>query len=1112
MAKTGQLVERTKTSLKVKSIKKDYKKWFYVVEYNGQEHELKMFDFQKDESQPEIIACLVEREINGQTVVKQDLAPLIAKRYPVGKTAKFILRRNDSRNGQYDAISEESFKFYLDNPQNKYYINNSVALCRVKSVEDVKVFVEEVQAAKNETADLTKFIEPQGILDIARDIHINPALLRWFVNVFNKNLDFTEPRALLKSGSADWVIKTVNVILTCMPVWVNKFKKAKHKEDALSELRRICIATLEQSSLATGSDKSSEFLRKILAKCVTTTDEFSSAIDKIENGKVEQYVQGILNSLSQTAYIYDPERRLDVMMAAFALDASLMERFFPELLKTLANRGCSDWAQEPIRSAILHLLCEYIEINESDVNKVIDLSLGNNKSKAADMMKALLAVMLLSDEKDDINRRLLFARLCRYSSLYSPNPSGRQSLNDKAYGFLLTHVPSQLPFGWSDMKFSADTLGVKVGAAPLLGGPSDTMCYEGRRVVVKVRDGNVAIVPFLGHKMREVLPSGLCGWKNFQIYIGNKNFNKSVKADTDDITDLRKFWREIEDCLFEENIEESDSSDSSVTPKVPAEEGDEVLIRISSIAMGKDRNDNPIFHAVIVDDHIEGEGVITPRDIVHYNVKYAKVADFMSQDGHPLLLRATVTKVTSNGVCTFSMVKHLDDFISEFAQEGDEVLCRMTIRTADDGNLLISEKGYSVKVDYDEEFQLASGDLVYVEINTVLPEGKVEGTFIGVPDGYADLTDSKCLRAIMREYAEGEYVDVEEADVEQSEEEYDCMQDGSDIERDELRELMSIIERQSILASSRAQSFNLLAMARILALAMDDVRKANEYHDRMIFIHLMQQYAVNQWVDADEFESHYNNSKNLLDGYPDMMDQVLRLFCISRMDKPDSEAGLVDVIQRRRDSLTADVASLVIAYNALRRHNLESERRSIRNKINELLGVETRDVSDLEYMGEEGALLEFKSSLVFPPDNNMRPDKERQCHKLLTVVCGMMNNVHKACLMVGVNDSGLAVGLDNDFREFAGKSIYDEQKCRDMMNVFFSNMIQNHMTPGASSFVKTRFENHNDRSVYVVEVEPASSVIRVDGKCYRRVGSTTQGIGDEEAKKVEELKKQKRVG
>lgn len=1110
MAKTGQLVERIKTSLKLKDIKKDFKAWYYVVEYDGQEYSLKMFDFQKTQKRPEIIECLVERKINGAPEVKQDLAPLIAKRYPVGKSAKFQLRRNDSRNGQYDAISEEGFKFYLANPKNKYYTNNSEVLCQVKSVYDVKVYVEEVQATKNEIANFSKFIDPQGILDIANGININPALIRWFVGIFNRNIDFTEPRALLESGSADWVIKTVNVMLSGMPGWVNKFKKAKHKKETLSELRRICIATLEQSGLATGPDRVTEQLRIILAKCVTATDVFNSAIDKIENGKIELYVQGILDSLSQTAYIYDPERRLDVMLAAFALDAKLKERFFHELLEVLANHGNSDWAQEPIRSALLHMLCGYVELNAQDVNKVIDLRLGNNKNKAADMMRALLATIILSDENDEINRRLLFARLCRYSSLYSPNLSGRQALNDKAYGFLLTRVPSLLPFGWNDMKFSADTLGVKAGAAPLLNGPSDVMCYEGRKVVVKVCEGNVTIAPNYAHKLREVLPSDLCGWKNFQILIGNKNFNKTVKADTDDIADLRKFWREVEDCLFEVSADGGCSADSPVVPKVAAEEGDEVLIRISGVENGKDRYDNPLFHAVIVDDHIEGEGVISPRDMVHYNVKYAKVTDFMSEDGHPLLLRASVVNVGSNGVCVFSMIKQVDCFVSDYVQEGDELLCRMTVRTPDGGNLLISERGFSLKVECDEEFQPVNGDLVGVEILTVNPDGKVDGAFIGSYDGYADLSDCKCLRTILREYAEDVYMDVDDDVFEQSEDESENLQNDRCIDSGELRELMSIVERQSTLATSRAQSFNLLAMARILALAMDDIRKANEYHDRMIFIHLMQQYAVNQWIDADEFESHYENSKNLLDGYPDMMDQVLRLFCIARMDKAGAEPELVDIIERCRGSLTADVASLVIAYNALRPHNLETERRGIRNKINELLGVETRDVSDLDYLGEEGAQLEFKSSLVFPPDNNMRPDKERQCLRLLQVVCGMMNNSQKAVLMVGVNDSGLAVGLDNDFREFAGMSIYDEQKCRDMMDVFFSNMMQSHMK-GASTFVKTHFENHNGRSVYVVEVEPASSVIRVDGVCYRRVGSTTRRMTEDEVTTVEELKVSKRA-
>ncbi len=1107
MAQTSQYVERTKMSLKLKDIKKDYKRWYYVVEYNGQDYELKMFDFQKTESRPDTIECLIERKINGRPEVKQDLAPLIARRYPVGKTAKFTLRRDFARGGQYDAISEEGFKFYLSNQKNKYYANNSEVKCKVLLVEEVKVLVAEAETSKNEKDDLTKFIAPQGILDIANGININPSVLRWAVNIFGHNVDFAEARMLLEENSPYWIVKAIDVILSHMPEWLNGLRCSKQKKDVLHELRRVCIATLEQSGLVSGADKIAEILRQKLAECVTSTDEFNAAIEKLDDGTICQYVQGIINSLSQTAYIYDSGRRLDVLMAAFALDSDLMGEFFPQLLETLAKRGIADWKQEPIRSSLLHMLCEYIEVNTPKVNKIIDKELSDNKRKADDMMKALLAVLLLSDGNDDINRRLLFARLCRYSTLYEPNAEKRQSLNDKAYGFLLTHVPSQLLFGWNDMKFYAGTLGVKVGAAQLLLGPSKVVCYEGRQTIVKIHEGNVTIMPNSGDKLREVLPVGLCGWKNFQIFLGNKNFNKTVKADTDDITDLRKFWREVEDCLFCVNNESSQTAESPAALKMAAEEGDEVFIRISGVEPGG----NSLFHAIIVDERIEGEGVISTRDIVHYNVKNAKVTDFMSENGCPLLLSATVTKVDSKGFCEFSMTKQVEDFVSRYAQEGDEVLCRMTIKTSDGGNLLISEKGYSLKVDYDEDFQPANGDLVRVEIITVYDDGRVDGAFIGTPDSYVDMPDSKCFRNLLREYSEYEYVEENEEGDAQSEEDADFVQDGGDVDSDELRELMSIIERQSTLVTSRAQSFNLLAMARIIALAMDDLRKANEYHDRMIFIHLLQQYAVNQWIDADEFESHYDNSKDLLEDYPDMMDQVLRLFCISRMDKANSEAELVDVIERRRGSLTADVASLVIAYNALKPHNLEAERRGIKNKINELLHVETRDVSDLVFIGDEGPQLELKSSLVFPPDNNMRPDREKQCHKLLTVVCGMMNNSLSASLKVGVNDSGLAAGLDNDFRELAGSSNYDERKCRDMMDTFFSNMMQKHMTKGASTFVKTHFEDHNGRTVYVVDVEPASFVVRVDDKCYRRVGSTTRLINDEEVRMIEEIKKDKRA-
>ncbi len=1112
MSKKNTITERLKKDLPVQFIRKEYRAWFYVVEYGGNDYYVKMFDFQKnDDNKPNTIRCLIEKTAGGQTDVKQDLVPLIAARYKVGGTYKFRLKRNDQRNGQYDAISPENFKFYLDNPKDKYYPDHTEILGRVKSVDDVKVMVEEAEATRDEAGNFSKFIAPETLFELAERLGTRPSIVKWAIRVFDAHLDFADARTLLEARAPGWLSETIAVIRDQMPHWVRRVGKISHQREVLRELRRIGIEILEQSNIATGDTQDAERLRRNVSSCINAADEYNSALAKIDEGTIEQYAEGTMSSLSRTGYIYEPLHRLHVMTCAMATDRGLMAEWMPTMFSTLTSRGTADWRQEPLRHALLDMLTTYIDINSHRADKVIDIKLGDNKVIVTDIMRAMTMTLLLTTEEDRINRRMLMSRLCRYASLYGTTPATSQSLNDKAYGFLLTNAPQVLPFSWNDLKYSADIISVKTGAAALLTGPVETVQYEGERASVSVIGGDITITQIGGvGRLREVLPAGLPGWRNFHILTTNKNLTAPAKADTDDITELRRMWRDIEDTLFDPKKENGAAAATTVRKaKIHAEEGDEVFIRITGRDGRRDDNGNPLFHAVIVNDSIKGEGSISPRDIVHYNVKAAQTTDFQTPDGRQLLLRAYVDYVCDDDTCVFTMASLVDGFVSEYAQEGDEVLCRMTITMANGDSLLISEKGYSLKVprDYDTP-QLRNGEMAMVEIQRVYPDGKVDGVITSTVEYGHEITDSDCLCAIMQAYAEGVYEDDDDDEDEEEDDMGYDMQNSGEMDRSELTELMSIIDRQSNLTTNRAQAFNLLAVARLMALTMGDKRKADEYHDRMIFIHLMQQYAVNQWIDTEEFERHYISSRDIMSDYPDMQDQIMRLFCISRMDKENSDLDLARVMAERRGTLTADIASLVLAYNVLKHHELDSERRGIRNKINELLGVETRDVSHLDFMGEEGPCLEFKTSLVFPPDSNLRPDKAKQCTKLLTVVCGMMN-YQGGRLLVGVNDTGMAVGVDADFKELSGSSIYDEQKARDIMNNFFISMMRQHMPGEASLYVRTSFEDHNGRSIFAVEVDSAKRVMDVDGMYYRRVGATTRVMDENERIAVEDLKKGK---
>ena len=79
----------------------------------------------------------------------------------------------------------------------------------------------------------------------------------------------------------------------------------------------------------------------------------------------------------------------------------------------------------------------------------------------------------------------------------------------------------------------------------------------------------------------------------------------------------------------------------------------------------------------------------------------------------------------------------------------------------------------------------------------------------------------------------------------------------------------------------------------------------------------------------------------------------------------------------------------------------------------------TDDDSDLEsengiYLGVESGSVEFKESVVFPPDNDGRPNKEKQLRNVLRGVCAFLNSEIGGTLYLGVSDQGYVKGVQRD--------------------------------------------------------------------------------------------------
>ena len=96
--------------------------------------------------------------------------------------------------------------------------------------------------------------------------------------------------------------------------------------------------------------------------------------------------------------------------------------------------------------------------------------------------------------------------------------------------------------------------------------------------------------------------------------------------------------------------------------------------------------------------------------------------------------------------------------------------------------------------------------------------------------------------------------------------------------------------------------------------------------------------------------------------------------------------------------------------------------------------------------GEETQQREFKTSIVFPPNNNMRADIKQQTFNVMKVICGMANS-YGGTVYLGVQDTGTARGLEEDLKFFGDN--------RDKYDLHVRNSIHEALGNGLEMLVQT---------------------------------------------------------
>ena len=126
--------------------------------------------------------------------------------------------------------------------------------------------------------------------------------------------------------------------------------------------------------------------------------------------------------------------------------------------------------------------------------------------------------------------------------------------------------------------------------------------------------------------------------------------------------------------------------------------------------------------------------------------------------------------------------------------------------------------------------------------------------------------------------------------------------------------------------------------------------------------------------------------------------------------------------------MVCQLAAIVMAARLLSRDNFSQTHEEIIRHINELLHISGRE--ERKSIGREDICTEFKTSIVYPPENHMEDNITQQTSNILRVLSAFYNT-KGGTLYIGVNDHGIPVGISNDlnykkFSNLKGKDQLDE--------------------------------------------------------------------------------------
>ena len=1019
-----------------------------------------MFNFQKDRPVPEKIRCIV----NDNGVISQDFKNLLNEFYEIGKSYLFKVKERRGGSLKYYELEDKRLKgdtLVLNLPFANSSANlevGSIVECKITGFDDKKPYLVLVNA----NPSLIEFYDKETVFGSDNFFHA------WLECVFTEEY-LNEANRLYEKEDGRWIClfsKEMEKIIYSL-----LFSKQDNKEKLLTDLCFSWLNAIEYSPFMVKlSGKEKQEYSSWLTHSIEVCEDFKDALLLSDK---EEKVMELISTMSPNYYQYRIERKLRFLSCIFSLNSNtILRKNIGPLLEQIGYMGEVECAAESKYISIKSLLLMSFHVA---TDKWMDrLFIPNEAIKEIKLgilsLCYLIKIMLRRKETSVV---IYASKLYVLLSLCMDNDKEKSQSLKNAYKCLFSDILSVSHFKWESLcsivktglyLFSRDNISVKA---------EGSLTYNKHSSYCKLSAEEIILTPcnYQGE------------WADFKVWDGLNArvcYNKSLsKLDTEgNFLSIRNAWKDVNNTFF--------SSVEKVEHRKPVGlmDGDEVEIYVTKIAEDKESGICKVVG-------YEEEGLILFKDLFFYPRPDLTIEDFMGTNGTPIIFPARCKN--SSGSITFTSESYKVDYARDMLKEGDEVECSVLKRNQYDYYVCVTSRGFFLYVTTNG-IELTFGALIEVEITQINQKGNAQAHLEKVIAENGSPYGKKVYVTYLKEFNQWYY--GEEMTLQKLEEQVDdeLIPGSLSISRKatsgEIQSVACILAKLSECEKNPRKRFGYLVISKMLAHLIGN-KKYEELLDlRMKFVEILYNFSLNtrlQESDMTDFENAIEE-RSLVPSEAKEMQNILSILnkIRNRTKNQELDKTLLDYLEGLWP-VEKELARLVLSGNLLSNFQNPELQDKVLDEIGKVLRIDIVKPKKV-HIGEEGQRQEFKTSLVFPPNNGGNEDLEQQSGNILRVILAMMN-AKGGILYIGVNDDGDVVGLYDDLHHFSDPVIaYNEIKAKDKFEGYFSKMLSKNIGAENASKFNYGFEDREGYIIFKIEI-PA---LHVDDNNLYRVGNTVQ--------------------